>query len=215
MQPWSQKRSSLTCWLLASKADRGDELSAEVARAGKAAERWERKYTALKEGVDALVSSVHDERARVRAEQTAMAYNLANMPTLVGTVTSERDSLARELEEIRASVRNPHEHSAVLGTDHVDRDHAAVKLGPLVAPARTRATKRATTMMAIATRATAAVAGKRVTGPLSGSVTSSSISRSPALRPRPHLTALPTLCLHRRTSPSHASLRVAPQSSLS
>ena len=113
--------------LLASEADRGDELSAEVARAGKAAARWERKYTALKEGVDALVSSVRDERARVRAEQAAMECNLANMSTLADTVTSERDSLASELEGIRASFCNPHEHSAVLDTDHIGRDHAAVR----------------------------------------------------------------------------------------
>ena len=55
-----------------------------------------------------------------------MEPRLASMSTMADTVTSERGSLARELEELRASIRNLHEHSAVLGTDHVDRDHAAV-----------------------------------------------------------------------------------------
>ena len=115
--------------LLASEADRGDELSAEVARAGKAAARWERKYVALKEGVDTLVSSIRDERARVRAERAATESSLASMPAMADIVTSERGSLARELEELCESIRNQHEHSAVLSTDHVDRDHAACEFG--------------------------------------------------------------------------------------
>ena len=127
MQPWAVESEAQLAGLLASEADRGDELSAEVARAGKAAARWERKYVALKEGVGTLVSSIRDERARVRAKRAAMEPSLASMPAMAGTVTSQRDSLAREFEELRESIRNQHEHSAVLGTDHVDRDHAAVR----------------------------------------------------------------------------------------
>ena len=55
-----------------------------------------------------------------------MESSLASIPTMADTATSERGSLARELEELRESIRNQHEHSAVLGTDHVDCDHAAV-----------------------------------------------------------------------------------------
>ena len=88
--------------LLASEADRRDELSAEVARAGTAAARWERKYVALKEGVGTLVSSVRDERARVHAARAAMEPSLASISTMADTVTPERDSVARELEELQS-----------------------------------------------------------------------------------------------------------------
>jgi hypothetical protein len=47
------------------------------------------------------------------------------MPAMTREVTSERDSLARELEELRASIRNQHEQSADLGSDHADRDQSA------------------------------------------------------------------------------------------
>ena len=48
--------------LLSQEADRGDELEANVARSDKAAARWERKYSALKEGVGTLVDTVKLER---------------------------------------------------------------------------------------------------------------------------------------------------------
>ena len=63
--------------LLAAADDRGNQFSAEAARAGKAEARsghtyvWGRTYVALKEGVGTLDSSVDDERARVRAERAA------------------------------------------------------------------------------------------------------------------------------------------------
>ena len=43
--------------LLAQEADREDELEAKAARSKKAAARWERKYSALKEGAGTLVDS--------------------------------------------------------------------------------------------------------------------------------------------------------------
>ena len=155
--------------LLASEVDRGDELSAEVARASTAAARWERKYAALKEGVDNLVSSVRDERARVHAARAAMESSLASMPQSYQNVTLSRASSRSSASPFATNTNNRRTWAPIM---RIETSLPLVYSESLVAPARTNARIRTTTTTAIAMMAKATAEGRRVIGPLRGSVTS-------------------------------------------
>ena len=111
--------------LLSQEADRGDELEAKVARSDrsdKAAARWERKYSALKEGVDALVQSVKLERDRARQEQAVLNSLIEEHTVLKIELEAAQEDAKLNL---RKSIRLQHELSAALEAGHVDRVQTA------------------------------------------------------------------------------------------
>ena len=108
--------------LLSQEADRGDELEAKVARSDKAATRWERKYLALKEGVDAFVQSAKLERDRARQEQAVLKSLIEEHTVLKLELDAAQEDAKLNLRE---TVRLRHELSAALEAGHVDRIQTA------------------------------------------------------------------------------------------
>ena len=108
--------------LLSQEADRGDELEANVARSDKAAARWERKYSALKEGVDTLVDTVKLEREDALRERTVLNALIEEHAALKRELKAVKDDAELNLRE---SVRLQHELSAALEAGHNDRNRTA------------------------------------------------------------------------------------------
>ena len=108
--------------LLSQEADRGDELEANVARSDKAAARWERKYSALKEGVDTLVDTVKLEREDALRERTVLNALIEEHAALKRELKAVKDDAELNLRE---SVRLQHELSAALEAGHNDRARTA------------------------------------------------------------------------------------------
>ena len=108
--------------LLSQEADRGDELEANVARSDKAAARWERKYSALKEGVGTLVDTVKLEREDALRERTVLNALIEEHAALKRELKAVKDDAELNLHE---SARLQHELSAALEAGHIDRNRTA------------------------------------------------------------------------------------------
>ena len=111
--------------LLSQEADRADELEAKVARSDKAAARWERKYTALKEGVDTLVGTVKQERDASLQERTVLKALVEEHEALKRELKAVKADAELHLLNLRESVRLQHELSAALEADQTDRARTA------------------------------------------------------------------------------------------
>ena len=111
--------------LLSQEADRADELEVKVARSDKSAARWERKYSALKEGVDTLVDTVKQERDTSLQEQTVLKALIEENATLKRELKAVKEDAELHLLNLRESVRLQHELSAALEADHADRARTA------------------------------------------------------------------------------------------
>ena len=108
--------------LLSQEADRGDELEANVARSDKAAARWERKYSALKEGVGTLVDTAKLERENALQERTVLNALIEEHAALKRELKAVKDDAELNLRE---SARLQHELSAALEAGHTDRNRTA------------------------------------------------------------------------------------------